>query len=466
MPKRGLILAITLVGPFVAFLDGTIVNVAVPDISHSFPASSLTDISWVLNAYNVVFAALLIPAGGMADRWGQKPAFVIGLTVFALSSLACGTAPDVGFLVAARSVQAVGAALLVPASLALLLGQFPVARLAVAGAAFSAVSAGAAGIAPATGGALIQLSDWRAVFIVNVPICALAALGAGWVLPAREKGDARPRPDLIGAAAFACAVALATIAVVQGNDWGWTSARVLGSAAATVVPLALVLYRSTRHPAPVLDPALFRLRSFSVTNVANLLFAIAFFGAFLSSVLFLTGVWHYSVLRAGLALSPAPVAAVVASLPAGRLTTRFGPRVVTVIGVLIFGTGVLLYGTTLGDTPAFLSGWLPAAATAGFGVGLVGPALLGAALQEVPPGRFATASATTNAVRQVGAALGVAIVVASIGSPRPQALHGAIDRSWITCAIFAMTVLPVIVAARRGPAGTSPQETPRRQEAA
>src|SRR5437588_8473195 len=140
MPRRGLILAITLVGPFVAFLDGTIVNVAVPDISHSFPASALTEISWVLNAYNVVFAALLIPAGGMADRWGQKPAFIIGLTVFALSSLACGPAPDVGFLVAARGVQAVGAALLVPASLALVLGQFPVARLAVAGAAFSAVS--------------------------------------------------------------------------------------------------------------------------------------------------------------------------------------------------------------------------------------------------------------------------------------------------------------------------------------
>jgi len=264
-----------LVAAFLAFLDATIVNIAIPDISRSFPDDSLGDLSWVLNAYNVAFAAFLMPFGRLADRWGRKRSFLLGLAVFTLASCWCTMAGSLPVLVAARVVQAMGGALLVPTSLALLMAVFPVERRAAAVAAYGATSAAAAGIGPSVGGVLVDVKGWELVFLVNLPLGIVAA-ALGWrVLGESREPRGLPFPDLVGAVALGAGVGALAVAAVKGGDWGWTGATTLGALALAVVALSFVVWRSARHPAPVVDPALLRLRSFSVANAASLVFAVA-----------------------------------------------------------------------------------------------------------------------------------------------------------------------------------------------
>lgn len=368
-PSPQAVLAIAALGGAVAFIDATIVNIAFPDIERSFPGTPISTLSWVLNGYNIVFAAFLLAAAGIADLLGRRRVFIFGLELFTAGSLLCAIAPSPGALIAFRVVQALGAAFLVPAALALVLHAFPPARRAHGVALLSAVGAAAAGLGPSLGGLLVAAANWRLVFLVNVPIGVAAALLARRRLAESRAPGRRRIPDLPGALLFAIAIGALVLGVVKGQEWGWDSARITGCFAAALATGATVAWRCAWHRSPVIDLSLFKIRTFSAANAMTVIGAAGFYGYTLSNVLFLTGVWRYPVLQAGLALTPGPVVAVIVAGPASRLAQRIGPRPVLVAGGLLWGGAVMWFVERVGPTPDFAGAWLPGMVLLGIGAG-------------------------------------------------------------------------------------------------
>src|SRR5205807_1343028 len=273
---------------------------------------------------NIVFAAFLVAAGRGADLLGRRRVFVIGLEVFTGASVLCAIAPSANALVAFRVVQALGAALLVPASLALVMNAFPADRRSHGVALLSAVAAAAAGLGPSLGGVLVAAADWRLVFLVNLPIGVVAiVLARRYLVESRTPGRRR-LPDLSGALLFAVAVAALVLGVVKGQEWGWTNARTVGSFAVAVLLGAVFVWRCTWHRSPLVDLQLLRIRTFSAANGMTVIASAGFYGYTLTNVLFLTGVWRYSVLQAGLALTPGPFVAAAVAGPTSRHAHRVG----------------------------------------------------------------------------------------------------------------------------------------------
>ena len=249
-----------------AFVDATIVNIAFPNIERSFTGTPISSLSWVLNAYNIVFAAFLVPAGRIADLLGRRRMFVFGLQLFTVASLLCALAPSADALIAFRVLQALGAALLVPAALALVLNAFPPERRSHGVALLSAVAAAAAGLGPSLGGLLVAAGDWRLVFLVNLPIGIGAVVLARRRLVESRAPGRRRMPDFPGAVLFALAIAALVLGVVKGQEWGWGSPRIVGSFAVAVVLGAVFVWRCTWHRSPMVDLSLLRIRTFSVAN--------------------------------------------------------------------------------------------------------------------------------------------------------------------------------------------------------
>ena len=297
-----------------------------------------------------------------------------------------------------------------------------------------------------------MLADWRLVFLVNLPLGAAILLAGRRRLPEPSIADSH-LPDLPGAAMLALGLAAITLGIVEGNDWGWTSAATLAAFAAGAILLGGVVARSTRHPRPIVAPELFAHRSFRIGNLGTLLFAAAFFSLILGNVLFLTSIWGYTVLHAGLATLPGPTASTLVAGPAGRLADRFGHRAVIVPGTLSFAAGVMIFHSA-GATPDWAGLWLPGSLLTGIGIGLAFPTLGSAAVRDVPDDRFATASAVNAAFRQVGAVLGTAILIAIVGEPAslPEALdvsHGAYLFVVIASLVAGAVTLTLRPAARR-----------------
>jgi EmrB/QacA subfamily drug resistance transporter len=440
MKQRWKVLLVTSVAVFMGFLDVTIVNIAFPDIEASFPNTSLGGLSWILNAYNIVFAALLVPAGRLSDRVGRRRMFFLGIATFLAASVVCGAAPSVEVLVAARVVQAVGAAILVPTSLALMLPEFPLEQRATATALWGATGAVAAATGPSLGGVLVDATSWRWVFFVNLVIGVPALLAARRVL-VRETRDehAGPLPDAVGVVLLVTGVALLSLGIVKGADWGWGGARVIGSLVVAALLLVAFFVRSSRHPAPVIELGLLRVRSFAVANVGVFLFALGFYAVLLANILFLTSVWGWSVLKAGVAVTPGPLMAAISAPIGGRLSDRFGQRVVALPGGLLFALGCLVFATSTGGAPHYASEYLPATLLTGTGVGLSFAAWGSAAVAELPHSRFATGSAISSTSRQIGAVLGIAVLVAVLGTPRPEDAVSTFHTAWVLMAIPAAT---------------------------
>jgi EmrB/QacA subfamily drug resistance transporter len=427
----GVVLVVAVLGTFMAFVDATIVNIAVPDIARHFSGSRLSSVSWVLNAYNIVFAAFLVGGGQLADLLGRRRVFSLGLVLFTCASALCAVAPTLGLLVAFRAIQAAGAALLVPSSLAIVLEAHDVRRRTHAVAMWSAVAALAAGIGPPLGGILITASSWRLVFLVNIPVGLLALVLTRRVLVESRAPGRRRVPDLFGGLLLALAIAALVLAIVKGPEWGWGDARVLGGFAATLLLGAGFLARSARHRAPVVDLSLLRIRAFALSNGITVVMAAGFYAYTLCNVLFLTSVWRYSILDAGLALTPGPIIAMAVAGPGSRLVERFSHRAVAVPGALVWAAGTVYFATRLQVEPHFLGRWLPGMAILGVGAGLTFPTLSAAAVSSVPGPRFAIASSLSSVSRQIGAALGVAALIAIVGRPTSlQALH-AFRHGWL-----------------------------------
>jgi EmrB/QacA subfamily drug resistance transporter len=420
-PRFGAVFAIVATGVAMSNLDVFIVNVALPQIGGHFDGASLASLSWILNAYAVVFAALLVPAGGLADRTGPKRAYLLGITVFTLASTACAVAPGVWWLVGARVVQAAGAATLIPSSLGLLLAAAPPARRVSAVRGWTAISGLAAALGPVIGGLLTQF-DWRWIFLINVP-AGLVALAAGArALPGGTARRDASRPDLLGAALLTAGIAALALGVVKTD--GWDLPGVAGTLLGAAALLAWFVLRSARHPSPVLPLSLLRTPAFSPASLANVLFSVAFAAMLLSCVLWCQDVWHWSALRTGLAITPGPLMVPALAVGGAPLARRIGAGPLAAAGCAVFAAGVGWWAWRMED--GYAIGMLPGMILTGVGVGLTLPTLIGAAVAALPPSSFSTGSAVVTMARQVGTVIGVAALIAVLGR------DGDYDAAWLT----------------------------------
>jgi EmrB/QacA subfamily drug resistance transporter len=437
--RPGAVLAVLSLAAFVASLDLFIVNVAFDAIGRDFDGVSLSHLSWVLNGYAIVYAALLVPLGRLADRYGRKAGFLLGLGVFTLASAGCAATTDLGALVAFRVLQAAGAAALTPTSLGLLLPVFPPEGRARAVRIWAASGALAAAAGPVVGGLLVQLS-WRWVFLVNLPV-GVAALVAAWVLvPDSRDPQAGRLPDLLGTALAIVSIGSLSLGLVQGSDWGWTSARVLTAFGAAVVALAVLVRRTLHHPSPLVEPDLLAVRPFAWSNLAAIAFSAGFAANLLAMVLWMQQVWGWSALRTGLGVAPGPLMVPLFAVVAGVLGAR-GLAIgrVAALGCLLFAAGMVLTLTRLVPEPAYASHLLPGLLVGGAGVGLALPTILSSATAELPAARSATGSAVVTMSRQVGSVLGVAVLVAVLGTPTTYAqASDAFAAGWWACAAAAL----------------------------
>ena len=436
--------AVTVAGAFMVALDLSIVNVAFPSIEGSFPDATTTTLSWVLSGYSVVFGALLLGAGRIADRSGRRAWFLRGLGVFTLGSLLCGAAPSVELLIAGRVVQAIGAALLMPASLALLLAATPGELRPQAVAMWGGISALAVATGPSLGSLLIDAGGWRWAFLVNLPVALIAAIATPRVLAESKVGG--PRPDLIGIGVLSLAVAAVALGITQGEDWGWTSASVVGAFAASVALAALVLHRARTQATPALDLRLFESRTARLANFATVAYAVGFFAMLLANVLFLTTVWDYSTLKAGLAITPGPLVVALLSRSTGKLAARVGYGRVLVLGGVVFASAQVWCIVMLTTEPSYLAHWLLPSLVGGLGVALTFPVLSAAAVAGLPADRFGAGGALNQTARQLGAVLGVALLVALLGSPTsPADALDQLRQVWWLCAAAGLASAAISV---------------------
>ena len=422
---------LAVLGTFLAYLDVTIVNIAFPSIAGDFEGSGFGALSWVVNAYALAFAALLVVLGRAADRIGRRRMYLAGVALFAVASAACAAATSPGVLIGARAVQGVAAAAMIPAALALLLAAFPPQRWAGAIAAWGAVSAVAAALGPPLGGLLVEAGSWRWIFVINVPV-GLVTVFLGLRRLRESRAAETAPPDLTGAVLLAGATGALALALVQGEAWGWTSAATLGTFAAALVIGALLVARTRRIAAPVLEPALLRTRWIRAANAGTMAFGAALFGAQLCAVLFATSVWGWSALETGLAAVPGALASAVAAPFGGRWATRSGPRPVAVAGSALFAASLAWVVVAAGEQADFFGVWLPYGIVGGIGIGLGLPALIGATASGLPAARFATGMALATTARQLGAVLGVALLVAVVGTGDTLAAYHA---GFALCAI-------------------------------
>ncbi|QMU77152.1 MFS transporter [Streptacidiphilus sp. PB12-B1b] len=426
-PRPRLVLTVLAAVAFMAQLDLFIVNVALPAMGRDFPGAGLGGLSWVLNAYSIMFAALLVPAGRLADHFGRRRFLLAGVAVFTLASALCAVAPTLTVVVVGRLVQAAGAAMIVPASLGLLLAAFPPRRHGAVVGIWAGVAAVAASSGPPIGGLLVAV-DWRWIFLVNLPIGIAALIGGALVLP-EVRADRHARlPSPLSAVTVLAAIGLLTLATVQGQSWGWGSPREIALIVAAVVAVAAGVRSSLVDPRALVEASLFRSRVFTGASLALLLFFVGFASWLFTTVLFFQDVWGWSALRAGVAIAPGPLMAAVFAVNSSRVAAAWGRRVPAVVGPLLLAAGGVYWLCAAQAHPDYLTGFLPGLLAGGAGSGLTQAPLLAAA-GVLPPDRATTGSAVLNMARQVGSALGVALSVALLATAQPRRLD-EIQRTW------------------------------------
>lgn len=405
---------------FLAVLDVTIVNLAIPDLHKDFEGSALADLSWVITVYATVFAALLTPAGRLADVIGRRSLFTAGIAVFTAMSLMCALAPNLPVLLTARAFQGAGAAAMIPASLAIVLMDTPPEERRAAIGKWSAASAFAAAVGPSIGGVLVDTLGWRSLFLINVPFGLLLLLRAH-IIPRTSRPEGSKVPDLIGTVLLGLGIGLLSLGISKGEDWGWGDAATVGCLAGGVVAMAITLLRSRTHEAPAVETGLWRSRTFALANLSVFFYGACLFAWLLVGVLYVTSVWHWPELKAGLAVTPGAFAATLVALYSGRIQTKYGPRAVVVAGaVVLAGTGFFL-AFTLPDEPNFLGYWLPTSILAGAGMGAITTGTSTAAALSVSPLRFAAATGLNQTARQVGGAFGIATLATLLGKASTDA---------------------------------------------
>jgi EmrB/QacA subfamily drug resistance transporter len=455
------LLLILCTATFMSSLDVFIVNVGLRAIGADVGARSLANLSWVLNAYAIVFAALLVPAGRLADRYGNKQWFILGLALFTAGSLGCALSGNLWLIVGLRCLQAVGAAALVPTSLGLILTAIPVERRPHAIQIWAVSGSLGAAAGPALGGLLVQLS-WRWIFILNVPIGIAALIAAALLAPDIRHNVETRRPDLLGGGLLMIAIGALALALVQGPTWGWTAGSTVSAYVVAVVGAGLFIARSRRAAAPIIDFGLFGDRAFAWANVANFLLAISFGIQLLGLVFWLQEGWGWSALSTGLGIAAGPVMVSITAIGLRRFTRQVPPGWLAAGGCLLMGGGGLLIGLSLTDTAHYAREILPGWLIIGAGVGFALPTLVGAATAGLPAHQTSTGSAVVQMGRQIGSVLGVALLVVVLGSGRVDAgsRQHFVD-SWWWAALFAgLALLSAIPVSQRRSSTRSAQPDP------
>lgn len=459
--KSWLVLGVASLAVFMAFLDTQVLFVAFDDIQASFPSTSFSTMSWTLSAYTITLAATLVPAGRMADRFGRRRLFLVGLLSFTLASVLCALAPTASLLVTFRVLQALGAATLLPSSMALVLSVFPRRLVPVAVAVWGAVGALAAAVGPAAGALLVQAWDWRAVFLANVPVGVVALVLAIRVLPESREATRERFPDVLGILLLASALVLMALGIVQSDQWHWDSGRTIAALCGGAVLLGWFVRRSLSVPHPALDLSVFALPGFRWANIATAAFTIGFTANFFALIQFMTGVWHYDIVRAGLALMPGPVLVMILAPQLGRVAARYGQRALLIPGGVVYATSGAFLLISLDTAPHWVSHMLPASLLSAVGVSMVVPHLTSAAVQGLPPDEFGAGSAVNQAIRQFGATFGVALTVALLGAVTPQNAVDHFQRVWwMLVASGALTSLAAVALPRRPRADRRLVDTP------
>ncbi|MAQ57698.1 MAG: hypothetical protein CL718_00360 [Chloroflexi bacterium] len=415
--KAWFALAVAGLAMFLVGVDGSIVNVAFPSFRKDFDSISNAQLSWVLNAYVLVYAALLIVSGRLADRIGRLRVLSLGLIVFVVASVGVAISPNAPFLVIMRGLQGVGAALITPASMGLVIASWPVARRATAVTLWGACFASANAFGPAIGAGIIEIADWRWAFMINLPL-GLIALGLGKrVFTETPKDTSAARPDVLGGGLLSLSTGLFVLAIVQGRDWGWASIGVVTSLLVGMLCLVAFTYRNRRHAEPILPRALATIQSFRSASLTLFIFTLGMYALMLSLILFLVDAWNYSIGITGLSAAFAALVVTAASMIAGPLADRYGHRLIAGPGTLICALGMLWWIVMLNETPNYLIGYLPGVVLSAAGMGLSLGVLAAAGVSEVKPEYLSLASGVTQTARQFGGALGLAVLFAITGEP-------------------------------------------------
>jgi len=438
------------IATFLVSLDTTMLFAAFDPLRHAFADATAADLSWVLNAYTVVYATMLIPAGGLADTHGRKRVFLIGVAIFLAASAACGLAGSVGWLIAARVSQAVGAALLTPASLSIVLAAFPQSRRAVVVSLWGAVGGLAAAVGPSAGSFVIDHFGWPWAFYINLPLGGLALWQGASLLQESARSGVRRRVDGVGMALLMLAVGAVTLAIVESDVPTWSRLELVVLAATGLLAAGAFVAWARKAKAPLVDLALFHNRTYRYVNLATLAFGTAFSMMFLTFFFFMMNVWHFSLPQAGLAVTPGPLLVMPTAIVTGRLATRLGHRRFLVGGSLLYACSSLWFLLVPGTEPHYLSHWLPGLMMSGIAVGLVLPSLSAAAVSRLPVAHYAVGSAVNQATRQIGSVLGVALTVALLG-------HAALQRADFDALYLLHGALALLTGLLCLPVDTRPQ---------
>ncbi|WP_376797548.1 DHA2 family efflux MFS transporter permease subunit [Thermogemmatispora sp.] len=450
-------------GLFMALLDLSIVSIALPAIVEQLH-TDLTVAGWVLDAYSLVFAVLLVTIGRLADLFGRKRIFMAGMAIFMLGSLLCGLAPSIGWLIGFRAFQAVGAAILNPVSLAILMAIFPREQRGAAVGLWGAAAGLSSALGPVLGGLIVQTLNWRWIFYVNLPFCLVGlALVWLWVPETREGRQAgQPVPlDWSGLLLLSVALFSLVLAVMQGNSWGWLSGATLALLGLALISLVIFVGVESRVREPVVNLRLFAIRSFLLSDVAMLLFGVAMQGAFVIAVFYFIELRGYGQLQAAYALLPLPLASLVLSLLMGAVGRHLPPLLVGLTGLLVVALGFALLALVGPSAGTLETGWR--LALIGVGMGMCFQSFPTFALGEIPPPQLGVGSGILNTFRQVGFALGVAILIALFTSQLQQHLQEAQRASLQLVATDGQLPPAVrsrlVTALRQVPVGQGGQET-------
>jgi EmrB/QacA subfamily drug resistance transporter len=455
-------LAAVSLGLFMIMLDNTVVNVALPSIQRDLGAQ-LSELEWIVSGYALAFAAFLLTGGKLADLLGRRLVYVIGLVIFGGSSLACALAPGAGFLIGARAVQGVGAALMNPATLSIITATFPARQRGTAIGIWVGVAASALAIGPLVGGLLTEHAGWSSIFYVNVPVGA-AAIAVSFLLIEESKDSSREqRPDLPGLLTSGFGLFALTYALIEGNSHGWTSGRIVGAFAIAAVSLTAFVLLELRQRLPMLDLSLFRSGTFTGANTVLLLVTLAMFGVFFFLSLYMQNVLGYSAVQAGAAFLPMTLLVVLVAPIAGRMSDRLGSRALMAIGMTLVGTQ-LLYFSRIGVHESYWA-LVPGMLLGGIGMPSVMTPASAAALSGVSNDKAGVGSAVLNTSRQVGGSIGIALMGAIMaheiaGRPTPERFTHGLSVALVVAASIAYAGAVLAVALIRSHAGGSRAEEP------
>jgi EmrB/QacA subfamily drug resistance transporter len=400
-------------GLFMIMLDNTVVNVALPTIQKGL-GISVSELEWVVNAYALTFGVLLLTGGKLADLLGRRFIFIVGLLIFTGASLWCGLAGDATSLIAARTVQGVGAAFMNPATLSIITATFPPRQRGMAIGIWAGVSALALAIGPLVGGVLTEKISWGWIFFINVPVGVLGVLAARIFIDESRDTSREQRLDLPGLLSSAIGLFALTYGLIETNDHAWGSTRVLSLFAIAAVSLGIFLVLELRQRIPMLDLSLFRDPTFAGANSVMLLVGLAMFGTFFFNSLFLQNILHYSAIKTGATFLPMTLLIILIAPAAGKVSDRVGARWLMAVGMTLLTGSMLVFGTL--DAHSSFWNILPGLLIGGTGMAVTMAPTTAAAMGSVPVDKAGVGSAVINSMRQVGGSLGIAVMGALVAT--------------------------------------------------